>query len=419
MRIIHQNTNQLIGTILFFSLLFFVYSPVTSLSFSGPDDHWMLLKNNFVNHSSYNLEYFERIFRRVNNIQYSPLNTLYYSFIFKINGFDPYYFHLGNVLVHTLNAIAIFSLIQNILNSFLIKGNSMLISYLVTLFWAVHPLQVEVVAWISGSKILLCTFFTVLSFNMFITAAVNKKTIYYATSLICFIISFFFKEQAIITPVMFLLFLIFYKLVRFKSLKFYPGEVITLILSFALTICFGLHTINVNYSEAKDFPPIIYYPIISRIILIVYCFYFYFTNLIIPRGLHYHIEFPFRPHEPIPFVFFIYAIISLAIVISISRYIYKSKYKIYFTFCILIVLSQLALQLQIIPMTRPAIVADRYMYFPSIMLLLAIITIFVNTRKGAFAKLFYSTILASSITYFVLYSNQLVNNWHNLNLIKP
>ncbi len=410
-------TYGFLGAAFFLLVVSFVYSPVTTLGFSLPDDHWMLLKNEYVHPEKYNWEYFKTIFSRISNIQYSPLNTLFYCLIFKINGFDPYYFHLANVVIHIINSLLVFKLAQHLLTVFSVP-NKLFASYIVALFWSIHPMHVEVVAWVSGSKILLCTLFTLVSFNQFILGVVTKKVSLYLLSILCFVVSFYFKEQAIITPVMFLLLLIFYKLQNLKKIRFTVIEITFLFVMFGLTILFGLYTIHVNYARELDFPPINYYPLTQRVILIAYCLFFYFSNLIVPRNLKYHQEFPFSPYETTPDIFAIYAFIMLVAGALIVYLILRSKDRWFYAFCFLVALAQLSLELQIIPMTRPAMVADRYMYFPAITLLLALIPGLMKFRKIPIARFLYRPLGTAYLIYFILYSNQMANYWHNLNLIK-
>ncbi|MBZ4192661.1 hypothetical protein [Niabella beijingensis] len=322
-----------------------------------------------------------------------------------------------NIIIHFFNAILVFRLSLKLLEAFSIP-NSLLIAYTVVLFWAIHPMHVEAVAWISGSKILFCTLFTLVSFNQFISAVRSNKWYYYLLSFLTFVISFYFKEQAIITPVMLLMFVVFYKLHHLKRIRLSVGETLFLLLSFGAAIYFGLYTIHVNYKEDLDFPPINYYPITQRVLLIAYCFYFYSVNLIAPHGLNYHREFPFVPYQHTPPEFVGYLIYSIAAIIVIFYIVWRSKNRHFYLLCLLIGLAQLSLELQVIPMTRPAIFADRYMYFPAIVFIAAITVALTALRKYPFAKLLYKPVVIAYLLYFTLYSNQMANYWHNLNMIR-
>lgn len=411
-----RNIYHGVGFLTLVLLVSFVYSPVASLSFSGPDDHWMLLKNPYVNPESYDWAYFKAIFKRVNDIQYSPLNTLYYSFVYKINGFDPYYFHVMNVAIHFCSTVSVYFLSKNVLSAFDID-NTELISFFTCLVWCIHPLNVEAVAWISGSKILICTLCTILSFNIFISGYRKKKVHLLLVSFLLFVVSFFFKEQAIITPIMYLIFILFYKLKKNGKISFSIMDILFLFVSFTVSAFFIWHTIHVNYGEAIVFPPIKYYPLTQYFFIVCYCFFFYVSNFFLPRGLHYNYDFPFEPYDITPIEFKLYPFIVLILVLVVVHLYRKSKNKYFNLFCICICLSQLSLELQVLPMTRPAVVADRYMYFPSITLIMASLVFISKYIHTTIFKQIVSPVLLLYVAYLVIYCNQMAGYWEHFNII--
>ncbi|MCH5687935.1 hypothetical protein LWM68_28920 [Niabella sp. W65] len=157
--------------ILFFT--FCAYSPVTAIFFSKPDDPWMLLKSEKVI-LDLDWKYIIAIFDPSGEIQYSPLNTLYYSLIYKINGFDPYYFHLSALVLHCVNSLLVYLASKKLLHYFKI-GKADVIAYTITFLWSIHPLNVESVVWISASKVLLFGFFTLLSLISFLNGIEKQK----------------------------------------------------------------------------------------------------------------------------------------------------------------------------------------------------------------------------------------------------
>src|SRR5882757_7864462 len=96
----------------------FCYNHIVVLSFSTPDDRWMLLKNPLVHPVDFSFSYLVKTFTSFNDIQYSPLNTIYYYLVFQINGFDPYYFHLFSFIFHLLNAAIIYGIAKEMLKAF-------------------------------------------------------------------------------------------------------------------------------------------------------------------------------------------------------------------------------------------------------------------------------------------------------------
>ncbi|QEH39726.1 hypothetical protein [Chitinophaga sp. XS-30] len=375
------------------------------------------MKNELVHPDQFGWAYFKSVFTRVNQIQYSPVNTLYFSLVFRINGYDPYYYHISNLLVHFLNAMLIFRLAKRIVSIFNI-GNGMLIAYIVSLLWCIHPLNVEPVTWVSGSKILLCTLFTLCSILCFLRALLLDKMIYYAGSAFLCILSFLCKELAILTPVMFCLitFCVYRGKVQYlKKIHWW-----FLAAMMAVSIILGVITAGINRMDTQEFAPMAGYSYGRRVLLIFYCISFYFGNLLTPLNLHYHYMYPIQPDGPIPVIFYLYPVFFAGLTALFCFFLRGSREFYFYLLCTGIFVIQIALYIQVIPMTRPAIVADRYMYLPSFALLLAGVQ-FISD-KIAFnpqlrsGKLIASVLVAVYIGYFASYSHQLAKNWLSLDL---
>lgn len=397
-----------------------VYHPATGIGFSNPDDHWMLLKNDYVHPDKYSLDYFNAIFHRVSYIQYSPLNTFYYSLIYKINGFDPYYFHIANVVIHLINTILVFVLSKQLLSTFNIP-NSIAISLISSFLWGICAVNVEPVVWISGSKILINTLLTLVSFIFFIKGIAQKQSWLLIMSFIAFFLSFFFKERAIITPVLFFLFIFFYNFSPgVQKIRFNKAPIL-LYLSLLLlsSILFGLFTITVNYNQSDIIPPILNYSPFERVLLTSYCFSFYFYSLILPFELHYHYFFPFHPMGEIPLSVYL-SVFGVLLACIMYYWIYRKSnhFKFYlFLFCLFI--AEIFLQLQIIPVPRPAIMADRFMYLPAIPLLITFTKLVFDFLKNNKLPNYILILLFSFFAISLIFrSNSIVQNWTDLNLIK-
>ena len=80
-------------------------------------------------------------------------------------------FHLTNTLLHAVNAILVYFLIRMLERNRRAGGEGIstsadsigIIAVIGALVFAVHPLQVEVVAWVNGRMMLLSTLFGLLT----------------------------------------------------------------------------------------------------------------------------------------------------------------------------------------------------------------------------------------------------------------
>ena len=83
---------------------------------------------------------------------YHPLVNLSYLLEHRLFGFNPFFFHLTNLLLHLFNVALAYIFIG-------LLGGGLALAAGVALFFGLHPLHVESVAWIAERKDLLCTLF--------------------------------------------------------------------------------------------------------------------------------------------------------------------------------------------------------------------------------------------------------------------
>lgn len=84
---------------------------------------------------------------------YSPLQLLSYALEFPLWGRDAGGYHAVNALLHSANAVLLFALVLRL-------TRDRAVAALVALLFAVHPLNVENVAWIAERKTLLSALFS-------------------------------------------------------------------------------------------------------------------------------------------------------------------------------------------------------------------------------------------------------------------
>ena len=85
-----------------------------------------------------------------------PLATLSHMLDCQMFGLNPAGHHSVNILLHALNAALVFWVLRRM-------TGSLWRSFFVAAFFALHPLRVESVAWISERKDVLCAFFFLLT----------------------------------------------------------------------------------------------------------------------------------------------------------------------------------------------------------------------------------------------------------------
>lgn len=112
---------------------------------------------------------------------------------------DPTIFHLTNVLLHSLCAGLLFVLILRI-------TGERWAALVCALFFAVHPLNVEVVAWVSQRKSLLSTLFALCMLLAYLRYAATRRRVWFLLTIIAFILSMLSKPTGLFLPLVLLLF---------------------------------------------------------------------------------------------------------------------------------------------------------------------------------------------------------------------
>lgn len=133
-----------------------------------------------------------------------PLTWLSYLADYQIFGMDARGFHLVNVCLHIANAILLFFLLERL-------TAARWPSAFAAGFFALHPMHVESVAWISERKDMLSTLFWILSTWAYICwtekskSGLSKRGYYYVGSLFLFAVGLMAKPMLVTLPLILLL----------------------------------------------------------------------------------------------------------------------------------------------------------------------------------------------------------------------
>src|SRR5208282_69677 len=92
-------------------------------------------------------------------------------------------FHLLNIIVHIVNGLLLFGLLQRL-------GLREAVAWVIACIFLIHPVQTEAVCCISG----ISNLWMVLGVLLALHAYLNK---WYTVCLLCFAAAFFSKEQAV------------------------------------------------------------------------------------------------------------------------------------------------------------------------------------------------------------------------------
>ncbi len=281
---------------------------------------------------------------------YHPLAILSLAIDFSFNGQNAFPYHLINLLFHLANVVLVFWFIY-----LLLKRAE--VAIIVALFFAIHPMHVESVAWISERKDVLYSFFFFSSLVAYLLYTKDvKKYGYYIFSIVLFILSLMSKSAAVsLAPVIVLI-------DYYKGRKFNWKVIAEKIPFFILSMLFGILAIYSQKSSdaLNNLSPI--FSVIDRLFLVSYGIMFYLVKLIAPFNLAAFHYYPDKTGGMLPWIYYL---APLGIAAVIFLFIKLKKIRKELMFGLLFFFFTIATVLQFLPVGF-AIVAERYTYVPYI-----------------------------------------------------
>jgi tetratricopeptide (TPR) repeat protein len=167
--------------------------------FTNWDDDHYLLKNPLFDRLSWAAV--GEVFTSFICVNYHPLTILSYLLEFSIAGFEPWIYHLTNVLLHGAAAAAAYLLGRTWLES-------RPAAFLAALVFAVHPLKVESVAWISERKDVLCALFYFAALAFYGRRLDGGGAACYWLALAAFILALLSKAMAVSLPAVLVIYIL-------------------------------------------------------------------------------------------------------------------------------------------------------------------------------------------------------------------
>jgi len=123
----------------------------------------------------------------------APLYVLSFALDYRMFGNDPTGYHVMNLAMHVADALLVYLLLLRL-------GERAALAFGVALVWAVHPVQVESVAWVSERKNVLSTLFFLLAFLAYLRFSERPRARTYALVLVLFVCGLLTKINTIVLP---------------------------------------------------------------------------------------------------------------------------------------------------------------------------------------------------------------------------
>ena len=169
-----------------------LYNPVTRAPFLNYDDPIYVTENAQVR-SGLNWNSIVWAFSTPRALDWHPITWLSYLFDAQLFGLNPTGYHLVNVLVHAANAVLLFLILESATG---LAWRSLAVAIL----FALHPINVESVAWIAERKNVLSMFFFLVALAAYGWYARKPGIGRYLAVTFAYVLSLMSKAQAITFP---------------------------------------------------------------------------------------------------------------------------------------------------------------------------------------------------------------------------
>jgi len=214
--------------------------------------------------------------------QYYPLVLTSFWLEYHAWGLSPQGYHLTNVALHAANAVLAWLLLRS-LN---VPG-----AWLAAAIFALHPVHVESVAWVTERKNLLSAFFALLSLRTYVklesrdgvfgTGRVGGRTgaLFYGAAFVAFALALLSKTTACSVPAV-LLVLLWWRRGAVRA-----GDGVRLAPFFALGVFMGLVTVNMEATYVRATGPEWAFSFTERVLIAGRALWFYAAKLCWPSAL--------------------------------------------------------------------------------------------------------------------------------------
>jgi len=253
------------GCMLICLLTFIIYIPVINGGFIWDDDAF-LTQNPLIRAS----DGLYRFWFSTDPPDYFPLTSTTLWLEWRLWGENATGYHVVNVLLHILNALLIWAVLAKLG----IPG-----SWLAALIFAVHPVNVESVAWITERKNLLPLAFFLVSILAYLSFDKDGKWRFYIFSLTAFLLALLSKTSIVMLP------LVLLGLIWWQREEITVKDIIRSVPFFILSAVMGGITVWFQYHNAIGSTIVRDDGLLSRLAGAGWAVWFYIYKAVVPLNL--------------------------------------------------------------------------------------------------------------------------------------
>lgn len=296
---------------------------------------------------------------------YHPLTILSYALEYSKVRLEPWLYHFDSLLLHILTTVLVYWFVQ-LLTKKPVAG------IIAALLFGLHPMHMESVAWLAARKDVVYGVFYVAACIAYVYYCRDKerKKMWYAGTLVLFVLSLLGKPVAVVLPVTFLV--IDYW--EDRLLRAVPADapkspmlarmnwsaVIEKIPHFLIAVGFGIRSLKDQRTFGALDTQDVHYNFLERITLGFYAFITYLWKAVVPEGLSNFYPYPQKDGATLHMKYYLFPLAAIALLFLAWKVAKRQKAV---AFGVLFYLVNIALLLQFLPVGG-AIIADRYTYIP-------------------------------------------------------
>lgn len=334
-------------------------------------------ENNFINNLHYrglSLSHLAWMFGTLHKGPYQPLSWLSHGLVYSVWGLSPRAYHGVNLLLHAANAVLAYFLILALLRRRAGDADPLAAcgsAVVGALFFAIHPLRVEVVAWATERRELLGAFFLLVTLLTYVRMTEEHREgghrwrRWYVLSLTSFVLSLLSKAQGITLPAI-LLVLDVYPLGRFardsgRSSAGSHSQVSVLIekIPYGALAVGAAEVALLGQMQEVAAAPLAYHGLLQRVMQAGYGLCFYLSKTVFPFGLSplYLLHMPLDPAN-VKYVLCLFVVVGVTVALVVFRR--RCPWALAAWVCYVVSVSPFLGFVQM----GPQIAADRYTYVP-------------------------------------------------------
>jgi tetratricopeptide (TPR) repeat protein len=408
------------------AITYFAYQPALDNDFVDWDDNVYVVENPLVRNKQVPTS---QIFKEVVSLNYHPLTML--SMRWNANeckdcvyGISAKPFISWNLYLHLLNTLLVFFL------AFRLSKENLFTAIFSAVVFALHPMHVESVAWVSERKDVLYVFFFLLgllSYDKFLQGrySSSQKTDvkWLFLALIAFVLSCLSKAMAVVFPLLMILMDMYRnpEMNGVKALKqsFSTKKILEYVPFFGIALFFGLMAMSVQSGDnfggffpktgiEKAVNEFDTFSLLQRFQFAAYGFCMYIIKFFAPAGLCTFHPYPTQAEydsSPVYWGFFVLALAIGALTVFSLR---KTKLFVlgigFYLFTVVLVLQFVSVGV--------VIMADRYSYLPYIGLAFMLAMSVENYIPKNIRSVFYGIAGIAAVFWFIQTKSQ-VDSWQD------